>query len=257
MEANLNKWNVLCAAGLATASACAQADVLLKVEGAAAGLSGRPLYVDGVPVGLVGDTISVSQVRHEIAVDLPQGIRDINEIHTVDGQLQARSVANQACVGSAAWSIVDPPAPEVSQENGVAVLHLHGLTPRYEGPCEYELPNLQCLDKYTDVTVNSTPEVNAEIWFNGAPIGQHTSASIKVHYCVGMEPTISVLVRKPGYVNCTRSVRPTTTETASSSEYAVVCPMQTVQQAAIDAGTAKITVAGLASQRETRPDLTR
>jgi hypothetical protein len=75
----LNKWKLFFAVSLASASACAQADALLKVEGPGAGLDGRALYLDGDAIGVVGDTISISSAPHRLAVDLPQGIRDIKE----------------------------------------------------------------------------------------------------------------------------------------------------------------------------------
>ncbi len=200
----MNKSIVFVVMSLVSGTACAQSGTLLRIDGEAAGLGGRTMYLDGASAGVVGDTISVDSVPHEVSIDLPEGIRDILEIRTDKNseRLEARSVPNEACAGPADWYVTSDPAIHLSTEDGVAVLHLNRTTARYVGPCALELPNLQCFDKYAHVTVNSIPEVGAEIWFDGVAIGRNTSSAVDVRYCEGAQPDISVLVRKPGYVNC-------------------------------------------------------
>jgi hypothetical protein len=75
---------------------------------------------------------------------------------------------------------------------------------------------------------------------------------VEVRYCDGFSATIAVLIRKPGYVNCMTSFRPSYGDHSTGDVQEITCPMQTVQEAAAKAARSRVTPAGLVAAGDRR-----
>jgi len=213
----------ICALGCWTSAAAG--DALLQVDGTASGLNGRPLYLDGTFVGVVGDTVALPGSKHRLTIDLRQGIQAIQEIKVSDGVVTATSADSGDCVVRTYWALKSWPQAAIEKRGAVFVMRLAKPAVAADGECENLPSNLRCAEKAAIVNVQSSPEVGAEIWLDGKSLNAATAAAISVPYCTGSTPRKDFVLRKTGFVNCAASIRLSDVR----KDYSVSCTMKSLK----------------------------
>ncbi len=189
-------------------------DVLMQVDGTAAGLNGRPLYLDGAFIGVVGDTVTLTGSKHRFSGNRtePRNFEATQEIRSPsEGSVTSLisriwrlcrayvlgfdELANGRCREARGESFMMRLA-KLCRVRGrgmreFAVEYAMRGEGRDRGTCGHRRRDRG--QRYESLMAKSLKAA--------------TAAAISVPYCAGTTPRMDFVLRKTGFANCAGSVR--------------------------------------------------
>jgi hypothetical protein len=180
------------------------ADILL--DGNAAGLVKRRVFVDYVFSGLTGDPILLNDGTHTVSVDGDHNTLLLMQLRTSGGQASIVSTSTEVAncrVGGATWKVSGWSVPTLSALEGHSVTILTLAKPSYSITNNGQSCSPSSMigpPRHMNATLTSVP-AGAEIYVNGERVPGNTNITISVPFMQG-EASRNLLLRLDGYRPC-------------------------------------------------------